>query len=28
VVIRHEGKIVREALYYDVNQLYRQLGQV
>ncbi|HWZ20516.1 MAG TPA: ester cyclase [Ktedonobacteraceae bacterium] len=25
VVIRHEGKIVREALYYDVNQLYRQL---
>jgi steroid delta-isomerase-like uncharacterized protein len=26
VVIRHEGKIVREALYYDVNQLYRQLG--
>lgn len=26
VVIRHEGKIVREALYYDVNQLNRQLG--
>lgn len=26
VVIRHEGKIVREALYYDVHQLYRQLG--
>ena len=26
VVIRHEGKIVREALYYDVNQLHRQLG--
>jgi steroid delta-isomerase-like uncharacterized protein len=26
VVIRHDGKIVREALYYDVNQLYRQLG--
>lgn len=26
VVIRHEGKIVREALYYDANQLYRQLG--
>ena len=26
VVIRHEGKIVREALYYDVNKLYRQLG--
>lgn len=26
VVIRHEGKIVREALYYDVNRLYRQLG--
>ena len=25
VVIRHEGKIVREALYYDVNQLHRQL---
>jgi steroid delta-isomerase-like uncharacterized protein len=25
VVIRHEGKIVREAIYYDVNQLYRQL---
>jgi steroid delta-isomerase-like uncharacterized protein len=27
VVIRHEGKIVREALYYDANQLYRQLGK-
>ncbi len=26
VVIRHDGKIVREALYYDVNKLYRQLG--
>jgi steroid delta-isomerase-like uncharacterized protein len=26
VVVRHEGKIVREALYYDVNQLHRQLG--
>ncbi len=26
VVVRHEGKIVREALYYDVKQLYRQLG--
>ena len=26
VVIRHEGKIVREALYYDVKQLQRQLG--
>jgi steroid delta-isomerase-like uncharacterized protein len=26
VVIRHEGKIVREALYYDVNQLHQQLG--
>ncbi len=26
VVVRHEGKIVREALYYDANQLYRQLG--
>src|SRR5437588_9603307 len=26
VVIRHDGKIVREALYYDVNQLHRQLG--
>jgi steroid delta-isomerase-like uncharacterized protein len=26
VVVRHEGKIVREALYYDVNKLYRQLG--
>lgn len=26
VVVRHEGKIVREALYYDANQLYRQLS--
>lgn len=26
VVIRHEGKIVREALYYDVAELRRQLG--
>jgi steroid delta-isomerase-like uncharacterized protein len=26
VVVRHEGKIVREALYYDVKQLHRQLG--
>jgi steroid delta-isomerase-like uncharacterized protein len=26
VVVRHEGKIVREALYYDVNKLYQQLG--
>ena len=26
VVIRHDGKIVREALYYDANKLYRQLG--
>ncbi len=26
VVVRHEGKIVREALYYDVKQLYKQLG--
>jgi len=26
VVIRHEGKIVREALYYDVAELHRQLG--
>ena len=26
VVVRHEGKIVREALYYDVKQLYHQLG--
>lgn len=28
VVIRENGKIVREALYYDVTDLYRQLGQV
>jgi steroid delta-isomerase-like uncharacterized protein len=26
VVIRHEGKIVRESLYYDVAELRRQLG--
>jgi steroid delta-isomerase-like uncharacterized protein len=26
VVIRHDGKIVREALYYDVTKLYQQLG--
>lgn len=26
VVIREEGKIVREALYYDVSELRRQLG--
>jgi len=26
VVIRHNGKIVRESLYYDVNELHRQLG--
>lgn len=26
VVIRHEGKIVRESLYYDVKELYRQLS--
>jgi len=26
VVVRHEGKIVREALYYDVTKLYQQLG--
>lgn len=26
VVVRHEGKIVREALYYDVKHLYKQLG--
>ncbi len=25
VVIRHDGKIVREALYYDVGELHRQL---
>ena len=28
VVIREEGKIVREALYYDTADLYRQLGHV
>ena len=28
VVIREGGKIVREALYYDVADLYHQLGQV
>jgi steroid delta-isomerase-like uncharacterized protein len=28
VVIREDGKIVREALYYDAADLYRQLGQV
>jgi steroid delta-isomerase-like uncharacterized protein len=28
VVIREEGKIVREALYYDAADLYRQLGRV
>jgi steroid delta-isomerase-like uncharacterized protein len=28
VVIREGGKIVREALYYDAADLYRQLGQV
>ena len=26
VVVRHEGKIVREALYYDVKHLHKQLG--
>ncbi len=26
VVVRHDGKIVREALYYDVADLHRQLG--
>ena len=26
VVVRHEGKIVREALYYDVKQLHKQLS--
>ena len=26
VVVRHDGKIVREALYYDVAELHRQLG--
>ena len=27
VVIRENGKIVRESLYYDVTDLYRQLGR-
>jgi steroid delta-isomerase-like uncharacterized protein len=27
VVVRENGKIVREALYYDVADLYRQLSQ-
>ena len=27
VVIREGGKIVRESLYYDAADLYRQLGQ-
>jgi steroid delta-isomerase-like uncharacterized protein len=27
VVIRERGKIIRESLYYDVADLYRQLGQ-
>ncbi len=26
VVVRHDGKIVREALYYDAAELHRQLG--
>jgi hypothetical protein len=26
VVIRHEGKIVREAIYYDMEEVRRQLG--
>ncbi len=26
VVIRHEGKIVRESIYYDPKELHRQLG--
>lgn len=26
VVIRHEGKIVRESIYYDPTELHRQLG--
>lgn len=26
VVVRHEGKIVRESLYYDVAELHHQLG--
>ncbi len=28
VVVRHEGKIVRESLYYDVAELHHQLGMV
>jgi steroid delta-isomerase-like uncharacterized protein len=28
VVVREEGKIVRESLYYDVANLYRQLGHI
>src|SRR6266487_1769791 len=28
VVVREQGKIVREAIYYDVSELHRQLGQV
>ena len=27
VVVREDGKIVRESLYYDVDDLYRQLSQ-
>jgi hypothetical protein len=26
VTIRHEGKIVRESIYYDVRDLQRQIG--
>lgn len=28
VVVRHEGKIVRESLYYDVAELHHQLGRI
>jgi len=28
VVVRENGKIVRESLYYDVNELRRQLGHI
>ena len=28
VVVRRDGKIVREALYYDVAELHRQLGRI
>jgi steroid delta-isomerase-like uncharacterized protein len=28
VVVRENGKIVRESLYYDVNELRRQLGRI